>query len=263
MLKELLQGSPGFAAGLGLQADELERVRDIIERQWLKRIEQVAPEQTQAFAARGIARYHELSHLVDHTSIWPRDSRLLSAAEVAEIRQMSIFKQLEAEFGELAISDEEKPGKEVVNWRLVRPNKADVGPIHADKWFWDLNRWPMPPEVQRLKVWLAIYCEPGLSGLRLIPDSHFQDWPYCEDRRHGILKPKIQVSETELSPQLFPSQPGDALIFHDKLLHGGAISRGNLTRVSLEFTLLVPNRVYDGKPIGINRIQGLAGLTAS
>ena len=247
MLKELLQDSPGFATGLGLQADELERVRDIIERQWLKCIEQVAPEQVEAFAERGIAYYHELSHLLDHASLWSRDSRMLSEAAVAEIRQLSIFKQLEREFGELAISDEENPGKEVIHWRLVRPHyQADVGPIHADKWFWDLNHWPMPSEVQRLKVWLAIYCEPGLSGLRLVPDSHFQDWPYREDRRDGILKPKIQVSERELSPQIFPTQPGDALIFHDKLLHGGAMSRGNLTRVSLEFTLFVPDAVYLG-----------------
>ena len=82
--------------------------------------------------------------------------------------------------------------------------------------------------------------------MRLIPDSHLQDWSYHEDRRDGILKPKIQVSETELCPQIFPTQPGDALVFHDKLLHGGALSRGNLTRVSLEFTLFVPNRVYEG-----------------
>ena len=43
-------------------------------------------------------------------------------------------------FGKFSISDENKLGYGELVWRLVRPNKKDdVGPIHCDKWFWDLN----------------------------------------------------------------------------------------------------------------------------
>ena len=49
-----------------------------------------------------------------------------------------------------------------------------------------------------------------------------------------------QVDEKELSLKLFHSQPGEAIAFNYNLLHGGAISAGTLTRVSLEFTVFVP-----------------------
>lgn len=241
MLRERLEETPGFATGLKLQPDEQERVRVLIEQQWLSCLQNVAPAQAYAFAERGIERYHELSHLVDHASIWQRDARMLPKLAVAEVRQMSLFKQLEDEFGSVAISDEENVGWEAMHWRLVRPQQSsDVGPIHADCWFWDLNDWYVPPKMQRFKVWIAVVCEPGLSGLRLVPDSHLQDWSYQGEQRHGVMKPQLQVDEQELSLKLFHSQPGDAIAFNYNLLHGGAVSAGMLTRVSLEFTIFVP-----------------------
>jgi Phytanoyl-CoA dioxygenase (PhyH) len=241
MLRELLEETPGFATGLKLQPSELERLRALIEQQWLSCIQQVTPEHTQSFAERGIARYHELSHLLDHSSLWSRHARMLPESAVAEVRQMSLFKQLEAEFASVTISDEENVGWESMHWRLVRPGQpSDVGPIHADRWFWDLNGWPIPPNMQRFKVWIAIFCETGLSGLRLVPDSHLRDWSYQGEQRHGVLKPQLQVDEQELFPKLFHSQPGDAIAFNYNLLHGGAMGSGTLTRVSLEFTIFVP-----------------------
>ena len=241
-IQQQLSDFPGFSTLLKLQPDELQKIKQQIEYQWFSRIQEIAPEQAGEFKKRGIAHYHELSHRLDHGSIWSRNHRLLSESAVVELRKTSLFQQLELTFGSLLISDEEHPGKEVVHWRLVRPHQlSDVGPIHADKWFWDLNNWPVPANTHRVKVWIAIYTEPGLSGLRVVPDSQQKTWQYQPAKRHGVLKPLFDCKENQISPQLVNTRSGEAIIFHDQLLHGGAINRGTLTRVSLEFTLFVSN----------------------
>ena len=45
----------------------------------------------------------------------------------------------------------------------------------------------------------------------------------------GVNKPVIDVSEDSLNPLLLNSEPVDAIIFHDRLLHGKAISKGDHT----------------------------------
>src|SRR5207237_1422761 len=62
-----------------------------------------------------------------------------------------------------------------LNWRVVRPNQpTDVGPIHADKWFWDAGYGygSMPAGYDRVKIWIGVYTEPGVKGLTVKPDSH-------------------------------------------------------------------------------------------
>jgi hypothetical protein len=241
MIQELLQKSPGFTTKFKLSEPEIKSLKALIEQQWLERLQLVVPQYVDKFAAVGIERYHELSHLLDHGSIWSRHSRTLPPSAITKIRQMSFFKKLELELGNIIVSDEENIGWEAMHWRLVRPNQnSDVGPLHIDQWFWDLNQWPVPKNRKRFKVWISVFSEPGLSGLRIVPNSHQQDWPYQGTERHGVLKPEIQIDENQLPLELFESEPGDMIVFNYKLLHGGSISRGSLTRVSLEFTILVP-----------------------
>ena len=58
-----------------------------------------------------------------------------------------MINQLSKIFGKFSISDENNIGYGELVWRLVRPNKKDdVGPIHCDKWFWDLNPTHYVPE---------------------------------------------------------------------------------------------------------------------
>lgn len=239
--KTPLEGQAGYITGIKLQNSELERVRTLIRKQWLSRIQQATPEHADVFAEYGMEKYHKLAHCLDHSSIWPKKVRILPPEAVAQIRQMSIFGQLESMFGEFSLSDEDNVGWEEIYWRLVRPNeKSDVGPLHADKWFWDLGHGTTPPNTRRVKVWIAIFCETGLSGLRIVPGSHLQDIPFHGEKRHGMLKPQIDLQEEELSVEMFYSKPGDAIVFHDKLIHGGAVTAGNQTRVSIEFTMFIP-----------------------
>lgn len=238
---EALENGPGFYLGLKLRDDELKIIRDLVENQWLSNIHKVTPINSSIFSNNGLEKYHENDHLLSHALSWPKATRILPKKAIDVIRATSFFKKLEEVYGAFDISDEEDVGYEEIYWRLVRPKKpSDVGPLHADSWFWDLGHGKMPANVKkRVKVWLALFCEPGLNGLRLVPESQKKEWRYRGEYRDGFSKPQIEENEADLTIELAYTKPGDAIIFHDKLLHGGAINQGESTRVSIEFTIFV------------------------
>jgi len=243
-IRSVLEGGAGFAIGLGLRPDELARVRALIREQWLHRIAECAPNAVDKFASIEMDQYHEFAHLLDHGSVWPKSRRILGPAAVEEIRGMSLVHRLEEEFGRFEISDEDEVGHEEMYWRLVRPsNPADVGPLHADEWFWALGHGFTPPDKVRVKVWMAIYCERGENGFRFVSGSHKTQWRYHGEFRHGIMKPCFDEDESAFDINIFESHPGQAIVFHDRLLHGGSVG-GARTRVSLEFTMFVDRGRY-------------------
>lgn len=235
-----VENDPGYFLGLQFLNQELSLARSLVCDQWIEVIKKHAPNQVENFLACGIENYHTLSHLIDHALIWEKYNRTLSRTAAEQIRETSLFEKLENVYGQFELADEENIGREQIYWRIVRPNeKLDVGPLHADAWFWELGHGAMPKNRKRVKVWVALYCEPGLNGLRLVPGSHKKEWRYHGEHRGGFLKPQIDEDENHLKPQLVDTKPGDAIVFHDRLLHGGALNRGNFTRISLEFTLFV------------------------
>lgn len=239
-LRDILNGPAGFTAEFSLQPDECNRVKQFIERQWLDRIRQCVPDLADQFSAIGIGRYHDLKDLVDHRSLWPKAARIFPPEEVEQIRQMSLLRLLETEFGEYTIADEEDLQRENIYWRIVRPNEpSDVGPLHADRWFWDLGHGKMPAGVERVKVWIAVVCEPGAHGLQIVRGSHRRDWRYHSEQHDGMNKPRIDEDSAVLNPKPVSTSAGTAVVFHDKLLHGGVVNRGSLTRISFEFTMFV------------------------
>lgn len=245
IIKLALEGEAGYFTSLALSGGELERVREIITSQWLRTIKNAAGENAAAeFASIGMARYHEKSHLLDHATIWPKIGRLLDPDEVLEIRTMSLFRKLEEEFGAFQLSDEENIGRELIYWRLVRPDAAsDVGPLHADAWFWELGHGTTPPGYQRIKVWIAIFCDENISGLVFSPGSHKSECPYDTVSKHGMIKPQIRIDKSKLNIIPFEAKPAEAVVFHDRLLHGGVVGTKS-TRVSMEFTMFVKNENY-------------------
>jgi hypothetical protein len=244
-----VDGPQGFATELHLTEPELVRVRTLIEDHWLAVLRRHARMHAGAFAERGLARYHELAHFVDHASIWPKRARILSAAAVREIRSLPFMQHLADELGPFDISDEDDVGWEEIYFRLVRPlQRGDMGPLHADRWFWDLGHGITPPGVERIKLWVAVVCEPGRNGLRLVPGSHRREWRYHGEERGGMLKPQIDEDEDTLNAILLPTRPGDAVVFNDGLLHGGAYNTGETTRVSFELTMFVRKKSEAGIP---------------
>lgn len=238
-LKSQIKGPVGYAR-MRIQDRELEYLRRVIRDQWLYRIQLLCPDRVKEFVQREMCDYHEVTRTFDHKTAWPKIARILPSGVVGEIRTFPFMKQLEEEFGEFLVSDEEEVGWEEFYWRIVRPGNSDVGPLHADSWFWDAGHGKTPEGRERVKVWLAIYCEKGRNGLRVIPGSHLRnDWRYHLVERDGFRKPQFDEEEDQLDIQVVPTDPADGIIFHDRLIHGGAPNLGNTTRVSLEFTLFV------------------------
>lgn len=243
-LKKMLEGSKGFSTELMFTADELGMVRRLIKSQWLERIEESGAGRSKMFENMEMTYYHEQSHILDHDNMWPKSKRILGTDAVKAIRQTSLMKKLEAEFGVFSISAEDGVEKEEVYWRLVRPDgPTDVGPLHADEWFWALGHGATPAGHQRVKVWISIYSEIGQNGFKFVSGSHKKAWRYHGVVKNGFTKPQIDEDESTLDAEIFMSEPGQAIVFHDKLLHGGAPG-GRTTRVSLEFTIFVKDENY-------------------
>jgi hypothetical protein len=243
-IKEMLEGPEGRMIGLRFTPEELGMVRGLIREQWLQRIEEADPGLVKTFEAIEMDRYHEFCHLLDHKSMWPKSRRILDHSAVQKIRTTSLIKTLEDEFGPFEISDEEDVGFEEMYWRLVRPDSAsDVGPLHADAWFWELGHGKTPPGHKRVKVWVSIFSEPGKNGFKYVLGSHKKQWKHHGEERDGFVKPQIDEDEASLGAVVFESRAGDAIVFHDRLLHGGAPG-GSSTRVSMEFTIFVNDANY-------------------
>jgi hypothetical protein len=239
MIRAAVDGALGYSK-LALKESELSLLREGVNRTYDERIALFAPDVAEKFRQHPIERYHEIDHLLDHKRAWPKAARLLPFDVAQRVHEMEFFLRLEEEFGSLDVSNEEGLLPEEMTWRLVRPNYVeDVGPIHADKWFWDLGHGRMPPGCARLKIWIPLIAEPGRNGLKVVPGSHLRnDWRYHGEMRDGFVKPVLDEDETTLATELLDLKPGDVLAFHDALLHGGAVNHGKQCRVSLEFTCL-------------------------
>jgi len=152
------------------------------------------------------------------------------------------MKELEKAYGAFTLSDEEEVGYGEMYWRIVRPDRpTDVGPVHADYMFWDLGHGKMPANSFRVKVWLALFAEKGKSGFQFVPGSHLENIPYIGEKRGLITKPRLLVEAKDLALVPFAASAGDMIVFNDRLLHGGLVG-GEKTRISLEFTMIVPHR---------------------
>jgi hypothetical protein len=234
-----IDDSPGYETGFHLTACDLTALRQEIRQHLADAIHSRAPSQVALFESTSLEDYHTISERLPHDALVTRTHRILPQTAVDALRRSELAAQLRDRFGDFSISDEEGVGRESVSLRLVRPGMAgDIGSLHADSWFWDLYNFHVPRNTKRVKVWVAICCEPGKSGLRLVPDSHLRTWNYHVIKRAGMKKPVLDPAE---KPQLllFHSSPGDAVSFNYQLLHGGAVTAGAKTRVSIEFTLLL------------------------
>jgi phytanoyl-CoA dioxygenase PhyH len=241
-LRASVFGDAGVNTRLRMSAAELAEFRGLITEHWLSRIGERYPASTvQEFRAAGMANYHRLADRIDHKALWSKKARLLPREAVARIRAMDFMQVLVEEFGAFGISNEEEVYPEEIYWRIVRPQmKSDVGPVHADAWFWTLGHGKMPPDTVRVKVWMPFYSEPGMNGLKVLPGSHRQNWPYHGEMRDGSLKPQGDFDEQTVPMELLVIEPGTLVVFNDRLLHGGAVNSGSTTRVSAEFTMFVP-----------------------
>jgi hypothetical protein len=240
IIRALVQ-SPGYSLDFRLSPDELAKLRMSVSDQFHQRLAEALPDRGEDLRDIQIEDYHRIAATIDHERVWPKAARILPQAAVTELRGFGVFQSLERLFGPYDISNEEDVSAEEVYWRIVRPNAPkDIGPLHADAWFWELGHGSTPPGKARIKLWIAIHAETGKSGLALYPDSHQRDDLEFEGvLRDGFVKPQIRTDVTSLPRFEFTGQSGGCVLFNDRLLHGGVLNVGERTRVSAECTLFV------------------------
>lgn len=236
-----------------LSDNDFSKLRDFVNNHYSEILTSVAKIKDNEILHHEMDEYHNYSNNIEHEKIWSKRNRILKKQVVHEILELDLFKEIKNEIGEVTISDEENIGYPEIYWRLVRPlPHNDVGPIHADAWFWELGHGETPPTYERIKFWFSLYNEIGANGFCYVPSSHLENYEYESEFRNGFVKPTFDAQKYNLNIQTFNSMPGDFIIFNDKLLHGGKVG-GIKTRVSMEFTLFVP-KTYLQKQGLINNI---------
>ena len=238
IIENSLENMDGVFLNLKLKSDELISIRELIREEYLTIIRNKHQKLIKNFELIPMHEYHNQSHLIDHAKLWPKQVRCLSRENLNIFKSFNFFEDLQNVFGNIDITDEDEIGRDEVYWRLVRPNcKNDVGPLHADNWFWELNNKNQKNK-KRYKIWMPIFCETGDTGFMYVLNSHKKTWKYDKIFKDGKYKPIPNIDQSKLSITKFSANPGNMILFNDKLLHGG-YSTSNTTRVSLEFTLLV------------------------
>jgi hypothetical protein len=162
--------------------------------------------------------------------------RMFDAESVELWKGHEFLKKLFAEDDSLFISDEENLGYPNIYWRLVRAGSAlDVGPVHADHWFWDLGHGSIPPGYRRVKTWIPLRQDQQHVGLSIGPGTHRMDFQYDKVLKDGKYKPVFERGPVDHLLIPAPVRVGQAVVFHDRLLHGGEVSPREL-RLSMELT---------------------------
>jgi hypothetical protein len=246
-LKRKIYDAPGYSSDLTLEPHELATFRSVISEQWLSVIESHHPDLASRFRQTGIQNYHELSHLIDHEKMWPKENRCLPLRSCQKIRALPFWQTLREEFGDFELADvffgdTHVAGREEIYWRLVRPDApSDVGSLHADKWFHEIMGMAdraFPSGGTTAKLWIPILSVPGKNGLMIVPNSHQRNWRYHAVPGRGGPKPHLDEDVADIHAELMLTDPGRLLIFNEGTLHGGAVNLGGETRVSAEITMV-------------------------
>ena len=183
----------------------------------------------------------------DFSRVKSKASRVFDKARATVTGDFIKVTTLGSIFGtEFKISDEENIGYMNFYFRMVRSNsRSDVGGLHADKWFWDLNNQKIPDNFERVKIWLPLIQDDKNPSLMIIPGSHRApanySYGFAEDSA-GKRRPVIQESFDRSLVMPAPVRVGEYIAFDDQLIHGGCATQSD--RVSVEFTILAPKNGY-------------------
>ena len=235
-LDENLNFKEGFVIRY-ISSKDLKIIRTIVNSHWKKVLVSNYPKNFNSTEFPEIYDYHKISDQINHKKLWPMKNRILSLSDYKKILSTDLFNTIKSIYTDAKVSDENNIGHGEIYWRIVRPKSPkDVGSVHADKWFWDINNDYTPPNSRRIKFWLSLWCE-GNNGLGVIPNTQKSKYNFKYEFKDGENKPIFLPEENNLKLFKINSKPGTLVIFHDNLLHGGCLNESGLTRVSIEFTI--------------------------
>ena len=140
-------------------------------------------------------------------------------------------------------------------FRIVRKNKNDIGPPHYDELIWEQGsntsaEVTVKKEEDRWKVWIPLEGCDKQNALQFVRGSHLEDVPWFFDTKRVTQttiatgskgSPSIDRGWLKKNELNFISEAwniGDAVVFHDKIVHRGPVNNTKLLRTSAEFTLL-------------------------
>jgi hypothetical protein len=171
----------------------------------------------------------------DHEKISMKYNRMLPEDDLLQFMRLEFLSTLNNRIGEFCITAEDRQRSHEIYWRLVRPNKLnDVGPLHADAWFWKLNyKNDKHFASRRIKIWIPIFNDHDEYGFQYIPFSHKIENDFSMASSGSKIRGEYKGNAAHM--KYHEGAPGNAIIFHDNLIHGGAVGR-NQIRVSVEFT---------------------------
>lgn len=237
-----VNGDLGFSVG-NLYEEDLAVFKQLVVEQYKQVFLNFENNPAEVFK---INEYHKskIAQSDIHKKLWPKSNRILSKKRLSHLLNSRFFTDLNSQFDWYEITDEDNVGFSEVYFRLCRPKPfKDVGPLHADAWFWELGHGEMPQvnfDTQRIKFWFCLETDNTKTGLRYVPGSHKKQYDYGGEQRDGFIKPTFDETQHNLAISSLNGKPGKFIVFNDRLLHGGEILEKG-TRVSLEFTLAIKN----------------------
>ena len=253
----------GYSTALKLNHKELKIIRNIIEQHINKKIK--VYKTIKLPKIKKLSNLHDYSEKINYEKFISQKNRILQKNDYKKVIKLPFYKKISQVFGDFKeVSNgpfKNNFGQFVI--RLVRPGAFnDVGSVHADKWFFELNKnkkyyTQLKEEEINIKFWLPIYVEKNKSGLLVCKESQKKNYSY--DFKYDFSKKKIfkyqnnsklmhkkPVFDHKKYPNekftLVKSNPGEMIIFTDSLLHGGTNKRSKKTRVSLEFSIIVKKK---------------------
>jgi len=246
-----INGPDGFLP-IELSEVELGILKDWLRDAYLTRLQLAAPHLVSFFSNEPMVNYHRILHHLEgvsriqpgaHSLWFPKTVRVLPPSCADVILRFGFIRHIWSEFISNGtgcfIRDEEIFGWPNITWRLVRPNSGDVGPMHADQWFSDIEGVEHPTGFKPIKVWISVYGSEK-SGLLVVPGSHLQKHDYYVTERDGRKKPNWNGDEGKVRTAIPPCNPGQGIVFNHNLLHCGIENTSDQTRVSIDFTVYVP-----------------------
>lgn len=238
MLGELVSGK-GYCILSDVPVDLLDKLKSLLVLSFKKNFD-ICDEVDISF--EDLLYYHindDLSRRRPRLSVF---DRTLGEADSTELASHPWFQNL-CKTSSYKILDAYGWGWPTFTWRITRPQTpSDIRPLHRDSWFRLTNGESkifdpsIPSEIQTIKLWIAISVEPGRSGLYIIEGSQKMDnFTYKTSAVDGMIKPIID--DHNFTPSYAPVTSGQAILFGEDLVHGGATNTSSSCRVSFEIPL--------------------------
>lgn len=213
----------------------------IFEELELKIISEIISSQVERITnlpLKSIRQYH-LSHSEYHHLMAPKSARQFSRSDVGTFLSLPGFVAVKKIFCDFDVGDvvDDTGIQNVpeVYFRLVRPSMAsDIGMPHCDHWFH--KKFGLPYRIgSTYKLWIAVCAEPTLNGLCFYPSCNFESLGEVFFENNRDWSRYGQFLGAAVMPMI---STGEALLFRDDVVHGGALNRGTETRCSIEITFV-------------------------